>query len=363
LKLRILLIPLLAVAVAGSLGAQGKKKKKTKDGEEEVTQTLPLLKDPPQAIAADTAKLVFHVSPLSAKGLMTPQVKDALKALLQENRGATIVKLRAFVSGSGDLRRVSQIVSEVFTEHKLNLPVVSTIQVGALPLESAQVVIESIAMEKREMNLNGLAFFSGQQTKDVRLSVQQLETAVKAADAEVLRATCFLASLDDLSAARTALSAAFPSAALNYVQLQRNPAAPLAECEAVGRLNRAPSAPVTFVNPPQLASNPNYSQIALVNAPKIVLTGAQMAFGDQDADIRLAFERLGKAMEPLGATFHDVFWMSTYPLTQAAIDKVRAARFNFLDPAHPPASTLLLFEGLPSLDSNVAMEFIAVARN
>ena len=124
---------LLALAVAVSGTAQNKKKKK-KDAEDEITQTLPVLKDPPQAVSAETAKLVFHVSPLSPKGLLTQQVKDGLKALIQENHGASIVKLRAFVAGSGDMRRVQQIVSEVFTEHKAPLPAVSTIQVGALPL-------------------------------------------------------------------------------------------------------------------------------------------------------------------------------------------------------------------------------------
>src|ERR1700691_6140709 len=90
-------------------------KGKKKTNEEPVTQTLPVLKDPPGAISAETARLVFHVSPLSSKGLLSQQVRDALKALLAENHNATVVKLRAFVAGSGDLRRVQQIVSEVFT--------------------------------------------------------------------------------------------------------------------------------------------------------------------------------------------------------------------------------------------------------
>jgi len=360
-KIRLILVALLALAIALDVGAQSKKKKKKGD-EEEITQTLPVLKDPPQAVSAETAKLVFRVSPLSAKGLLTPQVKDALKSLLNDNHGATIVKLRAFVAGSGDMRRVQQIVSEVFTDHKANLPALSTIQAGALPVEGAQVVIESIAVDRRSVNPNGLAFFSGQQTKDVRHSISQLEAAAKSAGVQpndVLRATCFLSSFDDLLAAKNALLRAFPAAALNYVQLQRSAAEPLAECEAVGRLGMAAAGPVTFLNPPQLTSNPNYSQIALVNSPKVVLTGTQMAFGEQDSDIRLAFERLGKALEPLGVSYKDVFWSSTYPLTRPAMEKVRAIRFQFLDRARPPASTLLLFEGLPSLDATVAMDLIA----
>src|SRR5207237_1100546 len=53
-----------------------------KKKKEEITQTLELPKDPPATATAETARLVFHVSPLSGKGLLSAQVRDALKALL-----------------------------------------------------------------------------------------------------------------------------------------------------------------------------------------------------------------------------------------------------------------------------------------
>ena len=146
MTIRAAIILILGVAVAVHASAQ-KGKKKT--DEQPVTQTLPVLKDPPGAVSAETDRIVFHVSPLSNKGLLSQQVRDALKALLHDTRGAAIVKLRAFVAGSGDMRRVSTIVSETFTEHKLALPAVSTVEVGALPLEGAQVVIESVAVDKK----------------------------------------------------------------------------------------------------------------------------------------------------------------------------------------------------------------------
>src|SRR5271155_4008063 len=127
--------------VAALLAQQKQRKNADK---EPPPQTLPVLKDPPAAVVADAARLTFHVSPLSAKGLLTQQTRDALQALLRANHGAPMVKLRAFVAGSGDVRRVQAIVSEILTDKKMPLPAVSTIQVGALPLEGAQVVIESI---------------------------------------------------------------------------------------------------------------------------------------------------------------------------------------------------------------------------
>jgi enamine deaminase RidA (YjgF/YER057c/UK114 family) len=332
MSFRAAIVLVLATVLAVSASAQ-KNKKKT---EEPVTQTLPLLKDPPSAVAAETDRLIFVVSPLSNKGLLSQQVRDALKALLRDNHTATIVKLRAFVAGSGDMRRVSTIVSETFTEHKLALPVVSTIEVGALPMEGAQVVIESIAVEKKAVNPSGLAFYSAQ-------PVPQLRPLTGA-----LRATCFLSSLDDLAKVKSKVDVAFPGATLNFVQSQRLGFEPQDVCESVARLDAPPAQPVVIAN-----------GAALVNTPKIVLTGTQMAFRDTDADLRLAFDRLRKALEPLGVTYKDVFWASAYPLTRPLEEKVRAMEREFFEHA---AGTMLLFEGLPSLDATMALDVIAAAK-
>jgi enamine deaminase RidA (YjgF/YER057c/UK114 family) len=369
-----LLFLLFNALVFESAAQDTKPKKNKKPDQQPATQVLVVLKDPPGAAVGETNRLVFHVSPLTSKGLLSVQVHEALKTLLQDNRGAAIVKLRAFVAGSGDLRRVQTLVSEVFSERKLNIPALSTIQVGALPMDGAQVVIESIAEDKKgdkkTANPNGLAFFSGQQTKDVNQSIAQLRTAMDSAGVSrenVLRTTCFLSSLEDISGSKTAIGTAFPSAAVNFVQQQRLGLDQVVECEAVGRLEKSPASsnengPVTLVNPPALAQNPNYSQIALVSASKIVFTGTQMAFGDQDKDVRLAFDRLRKVLEAQGVSYRDVFWSATYPLTKTMADRVRAIRFDYYARSHPPASTLLLFEGLPSLDATAAVEVAAVAK-
>src|SRR5437879_3045027 len=139
---------LITGLVFGQLPVESKKKKKKKNEEEIVQQTLPVLKDPPVAVTAETQRLLYHVAPLSAKGLLSQQTRDGLKALFQQNRTAAIVQLRAFVAGTGDVRRIQAIVSEMFTERKLNLPALTVVQVGALPMEGAQVVLESTAVDK-----------------------------------------------------------------------------------------------------------------------------------------------------------------------------------------------------------------------
>jgi enamine deaminase RidA (YjgF/YER057c/UK114 family) len=334
LTIRGAIILLLAVAVAFPASAQ-KGKKKT---DEPVTQTLPVLKDLPGAVAAETAHLVFHVSPLSNKGLLSQQVRDALKALLHDTHGAAIVKLRAFVAGSGDMRRVSTIVSETFADHKLALPAVSTIEVGALPLEGAQVVIESISEQKADdkklLNPNGLAFLPAQHAGDASASLEQLAAAARNASVsapDMLRVTCFLGSVDDAESARLAASRVFPSAAADFVQRLRVNAGSSADCEGVGRRSSGG-----------------------MNAPKLVFTGSQMAFGDRDSDLSLAFERLEKTLNSLGASNSDVIFSEIYPLTRALEMK--------LPPSHSPATTLIV-EGLPSPDASMAIEVVAALRN
>src|SRR5215475_741960 len=138
----------LVVALAWGLffqaGLSAQKKKK------EITQVLQLPKDLPVTVVGETRRLTFHVTPLSAKGLLSAQVRDALKALNRDTGSNTVLRIRAFVAGSGDLRRVRDLVSETFTDRKQPLPALSLVQAGGLPVEGAQVVLEAVAASKKE---------------------------------------------------------------------------------------------------------------------------------------------------------------------------------------------------------------------
>lgn len=364
---RLALLSSIAVAFALLASPMDKKKKK------EETQTLELPKEPPAAVIAETQRLSFQVVPLSTRGLLSQQVRTGLKWLLTESRGATIVKLRAFVAGSGDTRRVQAIVSETFTERKLPLPALSVVQVGPLPLEGAQVALESVAVEKKAVNPNGLAFLSGQGAAVdqplapmlplVEKSLARLRTTLEAAGLrpdDVLRTTCYLSSLDDLSAVRGRVSAEFPRAALNFAQRMREPSQSLAECEAVARLRQPPAGPLVFLNPPGGPGSTDRSEIALVGPRRLAFTGTQLAFGFQDTDARLAFQRLAKTLEGVGASYGRVAVLNVYPLSRSIAELVRKVGPEFLDRARPPAGTTLPFEGLPSLDASFALEAIAV---
>src|SRR6185369_14569252 len=98
-----------------------------KKNKEEETQTLQVPKELPTAVVGETRRLTFRVTPLSAKGLLSQQIRDALKVISRDAGGETVLKIRAFVVGSGDLRRVRDLVSESFTERRQPLPALSLI--------------------------------------------------------------------------------------------------------------------------------------------------------------------------------------------------------------------------------------------
>jgi len=356
----------LACTLAVTAWPLAKKKK------EDETQVLQLPKELPAAVVAETRRLTFHVSPLSGKGLLSAQVREALKSLNRSTSGQTVVKLRAFVAGTGDLRRVRDIVSETYAERKQALPALSLVQAGGLPMEGAQVVLEAIAVGRKETAPNGLAWISAQTATSphpldpvaplTQRALEALRTAVRAAGAEaadVARVTCFFSSLEKLEDSRKQVQAEYGRASLNYVQTQRAPGQALAACEAVARLRQAPAKPVEMLDPPGLAPEQGQSQVALVGAPRVVLTGTQVCFGFQEADARLAFERLMKAVEQAGGGAREIAFASCYPLSASIAAQVRKVRAAFFNAARAPAGSMVLFESLPSMDAGFAVDVVA----
>jgi enamine deaminase RidA (YjgF/YER057c/UK114 family) len=352
---------LLCALMAVTLFAAQKKKK------EEVTQTLKLPEELPSAVTGETRKLAFHTTPLSAKGLLTPQVHEALKALQHEAGSETVLKIRVFVAGSGDLRHVRDLISEAFTARKQPLPTVALIKVGALPLEGAQVELEAIAeaKDKKDFNPSGLAFLSptiataedplGPVQPLVRKSLEGMRASLAAAKlmpADAVRVTCFVSSLAGVAETRSLVEAEYAHAALDFVQPSRSPGEALAACEAVARLHVTPADGVEFIG----VGN-GEAKAALVGASTVALTGSQYSFGYQESDARLAFERLAKSLEAVGANPANVAYAHYYPLSPSLEKEVRKVRSNFLK---SPATTILLFEGLPSMDAGFGVDVVAV---
>jgi enamine deaminase RidA (YjgF/YER057c/UK114 family) len=322
---------MLALCFAATLFGGGKKK-----NPDDITQTLALPKDPPAVATGETRHLLFTVSPLSGKGLLTQQTRDALKAILKENGGAPVVHIRAFVAGSGDVRRVPQIVSEVFTDKKLPLPSVSVIRAGGLPVDNAQVVLEAVSAAKKQTNSGGVQFVAGEGMTDkdpAASSKPLLEKALdqlssKANKAAALEVTCYVSELARPAELTALISGRFPGATVDLVQTQRLPWQAFAGCEAVTRGGSAVTA-------------------------KLAFTGTRVAFGSQEKDAALAFQRLDKDLAEAGAVPADIVLTNIYPLSGQVANLVRQVR-----PASPAMSGVL-FEGLASIDAGFAVDAVA----
>lgn len=313
---RVVIVALLSMAVA-----YGGKKKNPDD----ITQTLELPKDPPMVAIGETRRLVFHVSPLSTKGLLSQQTREALKAILKDNGGAPVIHIRAFVAGSGDLRRVPQIVSEVFTEKKWPLPSVSVVQAGGLPLENAQVVLEAVSQAKKEVNADGLMFVEAQTAASLEKSLDQL--ASRLGGAMALRVSCFVSAIGNPAV----IPARFPSAAVDLVQTQRAPARAEASCEAVARGGNIKSA-------------------------KLAFTGTQVAFGSDEKAATLAFQRIDRDLSEAGIEPADIIATNIYPLSTRIGELARKVRST------AGTVTVTPFEGIASIDGSFAVDAIAVPR-
>jgi enamine deaminase RidA (YjgF/YER057c/UK114 family) len=274
------------------------------------TQTLQLPQDPPMVAVGETGRLVFHKSPLSAKGLLSQQTREALKAILKLNGGSQVIHLRAFVAGSGDLRRVPQIVSEVFTAKKMPLPSVSVVLVGRLPLENAQVAIEAVSVGKKEVNPDGLTF----------ADASQLSGAVP------LQVTCFVSSIDNADA----IAARFPGAQVTVVQTQRVPGRAGEICEAVGRGGKVKG--------------------------RLAFTGTQVAFGADEKAAALAFERLDRELNAAGSKISDIIQTNVYSLSERMGELARKIR------TAPGLIFVVPAEGVASLDGAFAVDVIAAIR-
>ncbi len=299
----------LAVALSLSISFAAKKKP------DDETQVLELPKDPPMVATGETSRLIFYVAPLSAKGLLSQQTREALKTVLKTSGGAHVIHIRAFVAGSGDLRRVPQIVSEVFTARKMPLPSVSVILAGGLPLENAQVAVEAVSVGKKDVNPDGLSFVEGKSPDEL---ISRLAGAVP------LRVSCFASSLDNASAIR----GRFPGTAVDVIQTTRAPIEAEMHCEAVGRGGK-------------------------VKAPRLAFSGTQIAFGQSDKAATLAFQRLDRELSAAGVETTDVIAERVYAVSQRSGQLARQAHTT-LKPL-----TVIPFEGVASLDGSFAVDAIA----
>jgi enamine deaminase RidA (YjgF/YER057c/UK114 family) len=298
------------------------------------------------ALGAATSSLDFHISPLTNTGGLSAQIRTGLNNLIRDTHGETIVKLRAFVAGTGDARRVQAQVAELFTEHKLPLPVLSILEVGALEAPGQQVVIEAVVATRRNANPNGLAFFFGQSGPSLAKALQRMKTSVDASEVpadHVLSLTCFTSEIGNFTSSAAGVRATFPNTGVNIVQSVRDPQGDFTQCEAVGQLASTPKSAVEHAG----AVN-----ATLVNAPELIFTGLQLSFGSYLDDAHEAFERLQKAARSLGGDQTPVL------VDGFSLDRFAASALRKNNSLAPGLFTVQTIEGFSAIDATGGLEAV-----
>ena len=326
---------------------QSNAQRRNKRYEEPKSQVIPLPRELPMVLPAETAGLTFYNPPLLKTGGLAAQIRRSISDLLRDTKGRTVIKLRAFVSGAGDARRVQSEVTEQFSSHRAPLPVLTILQVGSLGEDFAQVAFEAILSSSQSVNPNGLVFFSGQLGNSLDDAVKHLrKSAAEAAVApeDMLRVTCFTGRLDNGGVLRALPGQTFPKAISMVVQAQRDPFSDRSSCQAVGRLGKGgDDKPLT------LLAN---ARATVVHAPRIVFTGLQLSFGSYLDDAREAFQRLQRAASAVNGA------ESPVEINAFSLDMTAGAAIRKSTNVPPSTFTDQTIEGLPSVDASAGIEAV-----
>jgi enamine deaminase RidA (YjgF/YER057c/UK114 family) len=107
---------------------------------------------------------------------------------------------------------------------------------------------------------------------------------------------------------------------------------------------------IQFINPPTLPTPPGYSQLAVLSGGALIVIAGQVALDAQGAivgpgDFALqatqVFRNLVAALEAAGAGPRNLIKLTTFVTDLSDLAVFRQVRDQFLDPAYPPASTLV----------------------
>ena len=101
------------------------------------------------------------------------------------------------------------------------------------------------------------------------------------------------------------------------------------------------------------------SYLAIAPGSKLIITGTQLAFGSQDGDLKLAFERLQKALTGFNAGLDRVVMAHLYTTSSSLEERLRIVEAQY---STGPA-TMLPVEGLPSLDAGFGVDVVALANH
>ena len=123
------------------------------------------------------------------------------------------------------------------------------------------------------------------------------------------------------------------------------------------------------LSPDTLPAPVGYSHVVESSGGRLVYISGQVPLdssgelvgaGDFDAQARQVFENLSAALEAVGASWRDVVKLTYFVVDMSRIASVREIRNEYVDTAHPPASTLVEVSGLFRDDVLIEVEAVAV---
>jgi enamine deaminase RidA (YjgF/YER057c/UK114 family) len=123
-----------------------------------------------------------------------------------------------------------------------------------------------------------------------------------------------------------------------------------------------------FLSPSTLPEPPGYSHVVSARPARVVWVSGQVAMnadgstappGDWEAQTRLAFANVGRALDAAGAGWSDVVKLTFFVVDVSALATIRTVRDEFVDTERPPASSLVQVAALFRPDLLIEIEAVA----
>jgi enamine deaminase RidA (YjgF/YER057c/UK114 family) len=124
-----------------------------------------------------------------------------------------------------------------------------------------------------------------------------------------------------------------------------------------------------FLSPGTLSTPVGYSHVVDAPATRVVYVAGQVALdsegklvgpGDFEAQTRQVFENLTAALRSADVSWSDVVKLNYFVLDVGRVDVVRAIRDEYVDTAHPPASTLVEVSRLVRAEFLIEIDAVAI---
>jgi enamine deaminase RidA (YjgF/YER057c/UK114 family) len=121
-----------------------------------------------------------------------------------------------------------------------------------------------------------------------------------------------------------------------------------------------------YASPDDLPSPSGYSHVVTIPAGRLVWTSGQVGIETDgavaegwEAQTRLAFANVGRALAAAGASWPDVVKLTLFVVDVAELQTIRAVRDEFVDTGSPPTSSLVQVAGLFRPEVLIEVEAVA----